>query len=59
MNIIKLLTGIWSLCWLIFSIVVTMPIWIFILAYDMGSPNDNEDRVFKFFAWIARLGCVE
>jgi len=56
--LIKMLSGLWSLFWILFSISVTFPIWIMISAYDLGYPRDDKDRCNSFFNKIWAIGGV-
>ncbi len=51
----KFLTGIFFLVWALFSIVATSPIWLPILAYDIGNPLDYEDRAGNFIHKVCFL----
>ena len=56
MNILKMLSGVWFLVWILFSSFVTFPIWVLIFAYDLGNPRDDKDRVTTFFEKMASIG---
>lgn len=55
-NITRLFKGIWILFWILFSTIVTGPIWMLLLAYDLANPQDHVDRVGNWLIKIYTIG---
>ena len=55
MNIWKMVTGITRLiCWTVL-ITATSPVWLLLLAYDLGSPCDDKDRMGE---WLDKMASI-
>ena len=48
MNVMKLVSGIVKMVLMFSALILSMPYWILLFAYDMGSPKDDEDRCGEF-----------
>ena len=59
MNIMKMVTGLWALFWILFVLFTLMPVWALIFAYDLGSPKDGVDRTGIFIAKACKMGGVD
>lgn len=59
MKTTKLLSGMWNLFWMLFSLLITFPIWVSIFAYDLGTPTDDKDRTTAFMNIIWKFGSIK
>ena len=58
MKLSKLLTGFFFLICFIILMLITLPIVICLMAYDLGNPLDSKDRMGNFVEKVWFLGRI-